>query len=800
MRDNAIVGLCVRSVSRPVVLGPLNDCHHLHMHSRNLLAAAGISVAVLSSPALVGGGLLSAQSLPAVIGLEAGVQAPEPRGVLDLPRLSGPIVVDGVVDESAWAGIEPLALTMYEPSFRGSSDRRIDLRLAYDDDGIFLAARFHHEDPSDIRAFSVTRDRWSGDDGFGLLLDTFNDNENALRFVGLPLGGKMDMSITGDGQREGGGGRAGGPSGSSWNTFWDMKTRITEDGWEGEMRIPFSSLRFEEGPDGSVVMGLMAYAYEPAAGARWTFPAIPRSRPYTQVSAWQDVRLQGVEPSSPAYLAPYVLGGSAMSTSLPEGGSAYLATTERSYEFGGDLKVTPTSNLTLDLTVNTDFAAVEADQQQVNLTRFSLFFDEKRPFFQERAGIFAFETGADQGVLFYSRRIGLSDGQPLRILGGARLVGRVGSWDVGLIQMQTQKTAALASENFGVLRVRRSVFNPNSFMGGMVTSRVNTAGVYNVTYGVDGQFRIAGDEFVTLKWLQTMQGGDALSDAAATGLDAGRIVVDWTRRRVEGFSYKQSFVWSGESYDPGVGFETRENFSRGQSDWNYQWFPGEESEFRRVWMGVQSNVWWRNVDDRVDTGQFQPFLTLETKPGATLRVSTTSAYEDVPTPFVLSDEADIPAGSYWAHEGAVRFMSPRGWTIQPSVTATAGDFFDGTRVGLNTGLGWAVNRYVDLRLGWDWNRIRFDERGQSFDSNLLRLTARGALDTQLSLDMFVQYNSLTEKATTNARLRYNFREGQDLWLVWNEGLNIERNVLGVPRLPRTSARTLTMKYTHTLIL
>ncbi|MBT3327842.1 MAG: hypothetical protein HN396_16580, partial [Gemmatimonadales bacterium] len=163
-------------------------------------------------------------------------------------------------------------------------------------------------------------------------------------------------------------------------------------------------------------------------------------------------------------------------------------------------------------------------------------------------------------------------------------------------------------------------------------------------------------------------------------------------------------------------------------------------------------------------------------------------------------EADIPAGSYWAHEGAVRFMSPRGWTIQPSVTATAGDFFDGTRVGLNTGLGWAVNRYVDLRFGWDWNRIRFDERSQSFDSNLLRLTARGALDTHLSVDMFVQYNSLTEQATTNARLRYNFREGQDLWLVWNEGLNIERNVLGVPRLPRTSARTLTMKYTHTLIL
>ncbi|MDA0312509.1 MAG: DUF5916 domain-containing protein, partial [Gemmatimonadetes bacterium] len=741
---------------------------------------------------------LAAQSVPSVIGLEAGLGAPEPTGVLDLQRLSGPIDVDGSIDEAAWAGIDPLPLTMYEPSFRGSSDRRIDLRLAYDDEGIYLAARFHHDYPKDIRAYSLTRDRWSGDDGFGLLLDTFNDDENAMRFVGLPLGAQMDMSITGDGQRENGG--AGGPSGSSWNTFWDLKTRITEDGWEGEMRVPFSSLRFTEGEDGAVVMGLMAYAYEPATGSRWTFPAIPRSRPYTQVSAWQDVRLRDVAPRNPVYLSSYVLGGSTLSTALPEGASAYVAATERKYEVGGDLKITPTSNLTLDLTVNTDFAAVEADQQQVNLTRFSLFFDEKRPFFQERAGIFSFETGADRGVLFYSRRIGLSDGQPLRILGGARLVGRVGGWDVGLIEMQTQGTADQASENFGVLRARRAVLNQNSYVGGMATSRLDADGIYNVTYGLDGQFRVSGDEYVTLKWLQTIQGGDPDSDAALGGFAAGRVVADWRRRRVEGFSYLQSFVWSGEAYDPGVGYESRQNFSRAQSDWSYQWFPGEESIFRRVWVGVQGNAWWRNADRHVDTGQFEPFLTLESKPGMTLRVSTNTTYEDVPEPFSLGDDAGVPAGSYWANEAEARFRAPRGWRIQPNVTVTGGDFFDGTRVGLRTELNWAVNRYFELKTGWDWNRIRFDERGQEFDSNLMRVTAHGALDIHLSLDAFVQYNSLTQQATTNARLRYNFREGQDLWLVWNEGLNLDRDVLGAPRLPRTNARTLTMKYTHTLVL
>ncbi len=723
--------------------------------------------------------------------------APVAEGIIDLPRLSGPVELDGLSQEAAWAGIQPLPLVMYEPSFRGASDREIQLLLGYDDDAIYVAARFYHDDPSAIRAFSLTRDRWSGDDGFGLLLDTFNDNENAMRFVGLPLGARMDMSITGDGQQENG--QSGGPRGSSWNTFWDLETKITAEGWFAEMRIPFSSLRFETAPDGSVVMGLMAYAYEPAQGNRWTFPAIPSTAPYTQVSAWQDVRLRDVEPRSPVYVSPYVLAGSIRTSELNEPATAFGTASDQDFQVGGDIKLNPTPNLTLDLTANTDFAAVEADQQQVNLTRFSLFFDEKRPFFQERAGIFGFETGADRGTLFYSRRIGLADGQPIGILGGARLVGRVGNWDVGLIEMQTEGDRGIPSENFGVLRLRRRVINQNSYVGGMTTSRLDADGAYNVTYGVDGQFRLGGDEYVTLKWLQTIQGGEATRDVAPSGLDAGRIVVDWTRRRLQGFSYQNTFVWSGPGYDPGVGFELRNDFRRAQSDWNYQWYPGEDSRYRRVWLGLQSNTWIRNADDRVDTGQIRPFLTLETKPGLTVTFASNTQYEDVPADFDLSGQAVIPMGSYWATEGSIEFRAPRGWTVRPNVTATAGQFFDGTRVSLNTTINWAANQHLEMIAGWERNRIQFDARGQTFDADLLRLTARGAVDTHASVDAFLQYNSLSDQLTTNARFRYNVREGQDLWLVWNEGLNLDRTVLGLPRLPLEDARTLTIKYTHTLV-
>jgi hypothetical protein len=769
------------------------------------VAAFGVTALFVAAP---GPGVEAQTFSPEAAQMDAGQRAAEASGVVDLQRLTGPITLDGMSDEAAWGDIEPVALTMYEPTFRGETGRRIQVLIGYDDDAIYLAGRFFHDDPDQIRAFSLTRDRWSGDDGFGVLLDTFNDNENAVRFVGLPLGARMDMTVTGGGAAgEGGGGSsgAGGPRNMSWNAFWDLETQVTDQGWFGEIRIPFSTLRFEREEDGSVVMGMMAYAYEPGQASRWTYPAIPQDFPYTQISAWQDVRLHNIEPTSPVYVTPYGITGTSRSAVLNEAGDAWGYATDDNFDVGGDIKLNPTPNLTLDLTVNTDFAAVEADQQQVNLTRFSLFFDEKRPFFQERAGIFGFDTGADRGTLFYSRKIGLAEGQPIPIYGGARMVGRVGTWDLGLINMQTEAFGDVTSENFGVLRIKRRILNENSFIGAMSTSRINTDGRYNVTYGTDGLMRVTGDEYITLKWLQTFQGGDALLDGTPGGLDAARIVFDWTRRRLGGLSYQNAFTWSGAGYDPGVGFESRSDFIRAQSDWNYQWFPSSSSSFRRVWMGMKSNLWSRNPNETVgierelETALVEPFLQLESKAGTTFKILARTQFEDVIDDFELSDDADILSGSYWFTEGAAEFRAPRGWTVRPNVTFTTGEFFDGRRVGVSSDVSWSVDEHLELRGGWEWNRIRFEDRGQDFDSNLVRLTARGAINTEFSVDAFVQYNSLSEALSTNTRFRYNFREGQDLWLVWNEGLNLEREVLGVPMLPFEEARTLTLKYTHTFV-
>jgi hypothetical protein len=237
------------------------------------------------------------------------------------------------------------------------------------------------------------------------------------------------------------------------------------------------------------------------------------------------VTLEGIRRRNPVYATPYLLGGAGRSHALTPDRSAFLAADQGVREVGLDLKYGVTSNLTLDLTYNTDFAQVEADEQQVNLTRFSLFFPEKRLFFQERGNIFDFEMGGNDR-LFYSRRIGMNAGEPVPIHGGARLVGRVGGWDVGLLDMQTAAYGGLPTQNFGVGRVRRQVLNQNSYVGAMVTGR-HGAGADNLVYGIDGLLRVAGQDYLTLNWAGSRSGAEPLVEPF---VDRSFLRLRWQRR------------------------------------------------------------------------------------------------------------------------------------------------------------------------------------------------------------------------------------------------------------------------------
>jgi hypothetical protein len=544
-------------------------------------------------------------------------------------------------------------------------------------------------------------------------------------------------------------------------------------------------------------MGLIAYRFIARKNERHLYPAIPPNWDlgFAKPSQAQRVLLEGVKRRNPVYLTPYWLTGFDRAVVLDSMQQAYRSDHEFTNEAGIDVRYNPSSNLNFDLTLNTDFAQVEADSLQVNLTRFSLFLPEKRQFFQERSAIFEFNTG---GVsrLFHSRRIGLNEGQPIRIYGGARLVGRVGGTDIGVIDMQTAASDGLPSENLGVARLRRQVFNPYSTVGSMLTTRVGADGQYNVALGMDGIVRLFGEEYLTLKWAQTFEnGGAALGD-----LDAARVLARWERRNQNGFSYSLDYIRSGAAYDPGLGFTVRNDFTYLENGLEYRLLPGQDSPFRSVSLRTRGFGYLRNCDRTVESGLLEPALEAELKTGARITVSLMNSYESVNDSFLVSEGPSVQPGTYWFHEAQLQFRAPLGSKFRPNLTATAGSFFDGWRASVQFGPVWSLSRHFELGGEYLLNLVSFPDRSQSLEAHVVRARLQIALDTHFSLNSFGQYNSSTNEAGINARLRYNFREGNDLWLVYNETLNTDRShILGELQQPLTQGRALAIKYTHTLV-
>ncbi len=734
----------------------------------------------------------------------AGNATASSQNPLMLPRLHGEIHLDGFSDEPAWQAIEPLPMTMFQPVFGGEMTERTEVRIAYDDQYLYVSGRLYDSDPEGIRGNTLYRDRYSGDDVFAIILDTFNDNENALWFFTTPNGVRFDMAVSNDAEF-GGGSPFGGVINASWNTFWDVATARTDEGWFAEMRIPYSSLGFQD-QDGDVTMGMIVYRFIARKNERHIFPAIPPNwgMAFAKPSQAQDIVLKGVHSQKPLYVTPYVLGGLGQASELDATGARYRLNNDVTRNVGLDVKYSLTSNLTLDATINTDFAQVEADDQQVNLTRFSLFFPEKRQFFQERAGIFDFSTGRVDR-LFHSRRIGLDRGEEVRILGGTRLVGRVGGWDVGFIDMQTERTTletsdgfdTIPSENFGVLRLRRQVFNENSYAGGMATSRIGDDGSYNVAYGLDGIFRVFGQDYLTLQWAQSIE-DDVVRAQAFDFFDTGLFRARWQRRGQQGLTYTAALTRSGADYNPGIGFVTRRAFTQPFGALSYGWFPEGDTPVRRVTPRAFASVYFRNEDGSLESLFASHQWSVEMKSGDQFSLGGQLQVEDLRRTLFFPEDTEVPAGRYTFTrvQGSYRMNSGR--LLRANASASAGSFYDGWRFEASFGPTWNASRHLELGGDYQFNRVRFPDRDAGFDVHLVRLRVQAALNTKVSANAFLQYNSSADLVSANVRFRYNFREGNDLWIVYNENLNTELGRMGPgPRLPLTDNRTILLKYTYT---
>lgn len=700
---------------------------------------------------------------------------------LPLGRIQGAVALDGTPDEGAWAALDALPVVQHWPVFQGPMADRTVIRVGYDDEYLYAAGWFY-DDPEDIRGNSLQRDRWDGDDAFDLIIDSYNDDQTALKFTTTPLGILLDQTVQNDAQP----GASGPPLNREWNTFWDVATTRTDEGWFAEVRIPLASLGFEV-VDGHAVMGLIAARWIAGRDEKHIFPAIPPDRDMAEFmpSRARDVRLDGVRQQRPLWVTPYALVGVER---IREPGAVPLAApgTEGTREVGVDVKLGLSSNLTLDLTVNTDFAQAESDALEVNLDRFSLFLPEKRQFFQERASTFDFDMG--EGRLFHSRRIGLSDdGSPRRILGGARLAGRMGAWDVGVLSMQVDDAGGAAAENDGVVRLRRA-FGSGGFAGVMATSRARAGAGADVTAGADARFPV-GEDLVTVQAGFTRDPADGARASLAARSTAR---VFWERRGNLGWAYDVDLSYSGKAYDPALGFEFRDDFRAAKARVRYGWNPGEQSPLVRAYLQLHGRAYARNEDGTVESALGRAQFYGPLRGGQWFNLALNVTRENVVEGFALPG-ADVPAGVYDGVNVFARFEMSPARKVGSHVTLWGGSAFDGRRTNVTLDPWWRISPHLTLGAMLSYHRIAFGGRSQTVNANQAALRVAAALDTRLSAEAFLQYSAARRGVATNVRLRYRFAEGRDLFVVLDETRDLEAPGADYVLLGRTDRRLL-VKY------
>ncbi|HLO57212.1 MAG TPA: DUF5916 domain-containing protein [Bacteroidales bacterium] len=717
-----------------------------------------------------------------------------------IPRLNEKIVFDGYMNEAVWNDLPPLTFVMHTPVFGKEPTEKSDVRIGYDNECLYVGARLFDDSPSEIMMTSRKRDEISaGNDWFQVIFDSFNDKENGVVFATNPLGLRTDYTILKDGIAD----MPELPFNVNWNTFWDVKTHVDDKGWSLEMRIPLSSLRYKD-INGTVTMGLICVRSVPRLNETYISPAIPPNWgrfSFMRVSQAREVKFKDIRSKKPFYIAPYVIGGYQKQNLLNQAETAYYQDNDPKISGGLDLKYGLTNNLTLDVTLNTDFAQVESDDQRVNLTRFDLFYPEKRSFFQERSSIFAFDF--EQGnSLFYSRRIGLSEDEPLPLYGGVRLTGMMNKWDVGILDMQTREFNSykdsshnLPSENFGIIRMRRNVINKNSYVGAIMSSRAGIDGSYNVSYGADAILKFFKDDYLNIKIAQVVT--DSLHYNLFS-VNPTAIYANWKRFRNEGLGYNFSYGRYGKDYDPGSGFHMHDNYSYYNGSLRYGWLCKEASAlqsdgFQVTLMNYQSNLTGKTESSILSAGYY-----FNMKSGMFSYQGINRQFESVTDSFEFSDKACIPPGNYnfWMLEMHSMTASVKPFYI--GMDLFAGSFYDGNRFSVMLAPSWNVSASVQLKAEYEYNRLRFSTRGQKFEGNVGRLRALWMMSTKLSFSSFIQYSNADHYTGVNLRFRYNPREGVDLYVVYNEGRNSDLN-REVPHLPALSDRTFMVKFTYTIL-
>ncbi len=723
------------------------------------------------------------QALP-TLALVAGVGAAQERAaqervaqeraVHERPRLVAyatalPVLVDGILDDSAWQAAEKGSeFWQRDPDDGAPATERTEFQIAYTATMLFVAIRAWDSQPETLVAMEMERDGdLYRDESVAVLLDTFHDRRNAYCFETNPNGARRDVLVS-DEERE---------LTPQWDGVWSVASRRDPEGWTAEFAIPLSTLRFDPAREtwGLNVRRMIRHKNEEANWAHIDrgsgSPRDPSRYAFYRVSlAGELTGLEGLVPSRSLALKPFVVAGATDHVALES--------RDQELDLGLDAKWGLSRSLNLDLTYNTDFAEVEVDQQQVNLTRFSLFFPEKREFFLENAGIFEFglpNRDPFEPVLmkpFFSRRIGLDAGREVPIELGARLTGRIGGWNLGVLEVTTEETgfqdgSRVGASSFTVIRAKRNL-GRRSGIGLLMTRRDDRGGDDNRVVGVDLDWK--PDDH----WDFAAFVADSSDQAAPTDTTSEPPIGDqdsWAAGYGVGYQkgdVRASFDHSRVSarFDPASGFLLRSDYERLNPRFRYR------PQVNRF--GIRSWFLEALVDrfERASTGELESeTVSLSALGWRSMRddgwsLNWVQETEQLFRPFEIRPGIVIPAGRYRFDGWRIGGRTNEGRRVNLRGRFEVGDFYDGERIAGNVSVNIRASRFFRAETSWSLADVSLPQG--DFVTNVFGERLSVSVSPTLRVNTFVQYNDEAELVAANVRFNWLYRPGSDLYLVFNQ--------------------------------
>lgn len=694
-----------------------------------------------------------------------GAAAQDARPSITAARVQEAPALDGdVLGDPIWREASPASTFWQEQPDEGQpASERTEVRVVYTASTLYVGVVNYDRAPHEIIVSDARRDApLDNTDSFQIILDTFRDGLNGFVFGTNPAGIEYDGQVTNEGQGGGGLGpgqrqQAGSGSGFNvnWDGAWEVQSRINEIGWSAEFAIPFRTLRFRSGDNQTWGVNFQRNIRRRNELAYWA----PIPRQYSLYRLSLAGALSGLETPVVRNLkaTPFVLGNLVQSGVRP-------VDPELDRHGGIDLKYSMTPSLVLDGTVNTDFAQVEIDDQQVNLDRFDLFFPEKRPFFLENAGLFAVGNPGEVD-LFFSRRIGIGpDGEQIPIRGGVRLSGKAGQYNLGLLNMQTGDTAGgaspLSGANFSVLRVSRDLPNRSS-LGGLFVNRTGVGSLagrndHNRTYAVDGKIGIRQHTVISSFAART-ETPDVTQGDHAYNLRS--------RTSVPRFDFSVGYQEVGAGFNPEVGFLSRRGYRKPDVSLMTRFRPENFMHLQELrphtsyrafygFDGLLESMFW-HVDNH---WQFRNSAEIHTGVNVT--------EEGVRRAFEISPGVVVPAGSYSHREAQLVFLTNEGAPFSLNTQIRMGGFFGGHRVAVSPTLRMRAGETLTTEVGYQRNDI--DLPGGQFTTNLLRTRVSYAFNTRTFVQSLVQYNDRADLWSVNLRFGWLQAANTGLFVVYTD--------------------------------